>query len=194
MNAISPNLRPLSIVRVLTLVGIISAPATGQRQKQRASEANQTKIETGKNQPQISSADRFTPADGARTVHDKLLKVTWLLDANVGKSECKTIANADSGGMDWSTAWACIQQLNSGKGLLGHTNWQMPATAMVDSTCPAVGQQGNSFGENCTGSAYGSLYYGAWRRHFGETVAWQSGPTKGGLNCSTPVQFWPRLV
>ena len=147
----------------------------------------------GRVEPASAQQDhgRFTPADGGRTVHDKVLKVTWLLDANVGKSECKGVANVGSGGaMDWNTAWSCVEKLNQGKGLLGHKNWQMPATPKVDHTCGAEGNQGNSFAENCRESAYGSLYYLAWQRHFGETVALQVGPTIGGFSNLQPTLYW----
>lgn len=147
--------------------------------------------ETGKDQPQPRAAGRFTSADGGRTVHDNLLKVTWLRDANVGKDVCQNVPNVGAGGgMDWHTAWACVAQLNSGKGLLGHTNWQMPATPVKDGSCSAVGPQGNSFAENCRGSAYGTLYYVAWQRHFGETVALQTGPTRGGFTNLQPTLYW----
>lgn len=92
--------------------------------------------------------------------------------------------------MDWATAWSCIAQLNGGNGLLGHTNWQMPATPMVDRTCKAVGPQGNSFADNCSGSGLGSLFYEAFQRHFGETVAEQVGPTMGGFRNLQPTLYW----
>jgi len=139
----------------------------------------------------IIDGERFTPADGGRTVHDNLLKVTWFLDANVGKGACKNVPNVGAGGsMTWKTARACVAQLNSGTGLLGHTNWQMPATPVKDSSCSAVGPNGNSFGKNCRGSAYGSLYYVAWKRHFGDAVALQTGPTTGGFSNLQPTLYW----
>jgi hypothetical protein len=180
----------LAVVLVVTFIAAVIAPVAAQRERRPGSGRNRNRAEA-KNPMPGPTGDRFTLADGGRTVHDNLLKVTWLLDANVGKSECKNVPNVGAGGgMDWSTAWACLQQLNSGGGLLGHTTWQMPATPREDATCRARGQHGNSFGENCSGSAYGSLYYFAWKRHFGETVALEIGPTRNGFSNLQPTLYW----
>ncbi len=177
----------------LLMLGMLAAtaPAAAQRLGRRHPEGRQLQTEAEKDRSQSGDAERFTLADGGRTVHDTVLKVTWLLDANIGKSVCKNVANVGTGGgMAWKAAWECVAQLNSGKGLLGHTDWQLPATPATDSSCSAVGPQGNSFAQNCRGSAYGSLYYDAWKRHFGETVALQTGPTIGGFSNLQPTLYW----
>jgi hypothetical protein len=186
--------RPPSVLLLLVFVaGVLAAtPSLAQRQrrrefpKQKRRElSKQTDTKEPPPSPSPSSATRFTPADNGRTVHDAVLHVTWLLDANVGKSEC----HAGTGGMDWKTAWACVRQLND-QSFLGHSDWQLPATPTFDTTCSATGPQGNSFARNCTGSAYGSLYYLAWRRQFGDAVALQTGPTRGGFSNLQPTLYW----
>lgn len=177
----------------LLMVGMLgaAAPASAQRLGRRHHEGRQPQTEAEKDQSQAGGGEQFTSADGGRAVHDSRLKVTWLLDANVGQGACKNVPNVGAGGsMAWKTAWACVAQLNSGAGLLGHTDWQLPATPVQDSTCSAVGPQGNSFARNCRGSAYGSLYYVAWKRHFGETVALQTGPTIDGFSNLQPTLYW----
>ena len=160
-----------------------SAPAaSGQRERAKREK---------KSEPQVAQGDRFKSADGGRTLHDNLLHVTWLLDANVGKSECKNLVSpGGGGGMDWRTAFACVAQLDSGKGFLGHKNWQMPATPKHDRTCATSGPHQNSFGAHCSGSSYGSLFYLAWKRDLGETVALQSGPSAGGFTNLQPTLYW----
>jgi hypothetical protein len=188
VTTIRRSLRLLSLVALMNVLATPLVPAS-RAQLAREPEHRETKAERKTRPP--ADGIRFTSADGGRTVHDSLLKVTWLLDANVGKSECKKVQGVgDGGGMNWNTAWACIAQLNRGKGLLGHANWQMPATPKNDSGCGGKGGHLNSFGENCSGSAYGSLFYVAWRRHYGETVALETGSMKNGFRNLQPTLYW----
>jgi hypothetical protein len=182
-----------TIWTIFVLISCISTPIEKiNDSKTQLLQETQTKTpERDQSQTVDANGERFTSADRGRTVHDKLLKVTWFLDANVGKSACKNVPNVGAGGgMTWITAWACVAQLNSDTGLLGHTNWQMPATPMEDISCSAVGPHGNSFAKNCHGSAYGSLYYAAWKLHFGDAVALQTGPTIGGFSNLQPTLYW----
>jgi hypothetical protein len=181
------NHRLISALFILGALTATALPAFGQKPRKKQSGGGAEKPQP----PGVTLSDRFTPADGGRTVHDNLLNVTWLLDANVGARACKGVDSVgSSGGMNWKTAWACIAQLNSGKGLYGHTNWQMPATPKADTTCGASGPHGNSFGENCKNSSYGSLFYVAWARRYGETVALATGPAKGGFKDVQPTLYW----
>jgi hypothetical protein len=190
------SLRPLSTLLTLTLLlTTVASPVSAQGKKHRK-----------KDQPPPTSTDqsiikrvsgpspagaRFQISPDGKTAHDNLLHVTWLLDGNVGKRECSGVSQVGKGGgMDWNTAWNCIKHLNSGKGYLSHTNWQMPSTPNLDPTCKAIGADGNSFAEDCSRSAYGSLFYLAFARHFGETVARQLGPTIGGFNNLQPTLYW----
>lgn len=190
------SFRPLSFLPAITLLlTTIAFPVSAQRARLRQKDQKQStdtaRSNTKENSQHSSARGRFQISPDGKTAHDSLLHVTWLLDANVGKGECSGVPNVGkSGGMDWSTAWECIKHLNSGNGHLGHVNWQMPATPMVDPTCKASGPHGNSFAEDCSGSAYGSLFYLSFRRHFGETVARQSGPTIGGFSNLQPSLYW----
>lgn len=178
--------RLASVLLLLVMVSGVVAAASSAAQRPKRRESPKQRGTKGTQPPSQSAAgSRFTPADNGRTVHDNMLHVTWLLDANVGKTEC----GDGSGGMDWNAARACVQQLND-KVFLGHGDWQLPATPKVDQTCTRTGAQGNSFAKNCRGSAYGSLYYGAWKRQFGDAVAVQTGPTKGGFSNIQPTLYW----
>ncbi len=183
--------RSLRLLSLVALINVLATPLAPASRAQRAREPDRKQAKPYQKTPAATNADRFTSADGGRTVHDSLLKVTWLLDANVGKSECDKVPGVgDGGGMNWNTASACIAQLDSGKGLLGHTNWQMPATPKNDSGCGGSGGHQNSFGENCSASAYGSLFYVAWKRHYGETVALETGPMRDGFRNLQPTLYW----
>lgn len=187
VHRIRRNRRLLSTFVVASMFAVAMAPASGQRPKQSAAR----RLKSGTSTSVPLGGGRFTPADGGRTLHDNVLKVTWLLDANVGANECSHVDSVGAGGgMSWKTAWACIAKLNSGTGLLGHTNWQMPATPKSDTSCGAKGPHQNSFGENCRGSAYGSLFYGAWKRQYGQTVALETGATKDGFKNLQPTLYW----
>lgn len=179
----------LLLVSACLLSVVAATPASAQRKKRQKEAQTETKK---KEQSQPSgNANRFTSADGGKTVHDNVLLVTWLLDANLGKGECKNVPKVGSGGgMDWDTAKACIAHLNQGSGYLGHTNWQMPATPQSDSSCGAKGTHGNSFGKDCSDSAYGSLFYKAWQLHFGDTIAQQAGPVKDRFRNLQPTMYW----
>jgi hypothetical protein len=190
------SLRPLSALVILTLLLATVAPAvSAQGEKHRKKDQRPptgTDQANGKKVARPGSAgERFQISPDGKTAHDNLLHVTWLLDANVGKGQCSGVSQVGKGGgMDWNTAWNCIKHLNSGNGYLGHANWQMPSTPNVDPTCKATGADGNSFAEDCRGSAYGSLFYLAFQRHFGETVARQLGPTIGGFRNLQPSLYW----
>lgn len=99
-------------------------------------------------------------ADGL-TVYDTTLRVTWLANANLAATQKFGTSNINpDGSMNFSTALQWVEALNAmngGAGYLGHNNWTMPRTPVLDSTCRANGPNGD-FGFNCTHSAMGSLY------------------------------------
>jgi len=111
---------------------------------------------------QIAS-ERFAPSADGLTVHDNLLHVTWLADANFAASHKFGLPITGSGSMTYPTARKWLVALNGdnrGAGYLGHKNWTLPSTPTTDERCSvARGPHGNSFGFNCTNSAMGSLYY-----------------------------------
>src|SRR5580693_5313022 len=98
-------------------------------------------------------------ADGI-TVYDSANAVTWLANFNLpstnrfglpvcGSSaiDTKTCINA-SGSMSYQAAAAWVQAMNAAN-YLGHSNWQIPTSPLVDSNCSFIGPQNNSFGWNC---------------------------------------------
>lgn len=74
--------------------------------------------------------------------YDTDLDITWLRDVNL------------SGGMTWedSVAWA------AGYSFAGYTDWRLPITLQPDATC-SLQSDSKSYGDNCTGSEMGHLWY-----------------------------------
>lgn len=114
-----------------------------------------------------TAVDGTASGDDGQTVYDPNQGVYWLADGNLaGNAAVRAqlgVAGIDPNGtMDYRTALDWVIALNaydSGRGYLGHTNWQLPVTPSQDATCAvASGNDGNSFGPSCTGSALGSLY------------------------------------
>lgn len=112
----------------------------------------------------IALTQGLTPEDPGTIVYDSNQGLCWLANANLaGNPEAQarlgvTGINPD-GTMLYQTALSWVNALNAynnGQGYLGHNNWQLPTTPLVDTTCSEV-NQGN-FGVSCTGSAMGNLY------------------------------------
>jgi uncharacterized protein (TIGR03437 family) len=118
--------------------------------------------------PFEASAALALSADGL-TVYDTVNNITWLANANLpatnrftlpictgpGKQDC---VNA-SGSMRYGAAAAWVQAMNAAN-YLGHSNWQLPTTPLIDKTCGKTGPNGGSFGFGCTASALASMYNG----------------------------------
>jgi hypothetical protein len=113
--------------------------------------------------PSAAQSGRFTTSADGLTVHDNLLHVTWLADANYPATQKFGLPVKDGGAMTYQVArrWvAALNASNGGSGHLGHKNWTLPATPPTDETCSvARGPHGNSFGFTCMNSPLGSLYY-----------------------------------
>ncbi len=118
--------------------------------------------------PVQAAATLTLSADGI-TVYDSANNITWLANANLpaanrfGVPVCsgasidtKTCVNA-SGSMTFQAAKAWVAAMNAAN-YLGHSNWQLPTSPILDPTCSFVGPQNNSFGWGCMASAFGSLY------------------------------------
>jgi hypothetical protein len=101
-------------------------------------------------------ADLVPSADGL-TVYDSVRHVFWLANANLAATEQFSVSgiNAD-GSMSYATALAWVEAMNAAN-YLGHSNWTLPTTPLVDATCRATGPNGN-FGFGCSNSDMGSLY------------------------------------
>ena len=114
--------------------------------------------------------------DGLR-VYDSYLKVNWLADANLPRTEflpnhqpfdgtlgfptCdRTVLPpciSANGAMSYDTAALWVQSLNGlygGTGFLGHHTWTIPRVPLTDPDCTV-----KNWGYNCMDSALGSLYY-----------------------------------
>jgi hypothetical protein len=115
-------------------------------------------------------------ADGI-TVYDAVNTISWLADANLAASNrfglplCTTTSSTvpcvnpsgvnpsgvnPSGLMNWVGAAAWVAAMNA-VNYLGHSDWQLPTTPLVDKGCGAVGPQKDSFGANCSLNALGFL-------------------------------------
>ncbi|HRX69609.1 MAG: DUF1566 domain-containing protein [Candidatus Competibacteraceae bacterium] len=118
---------------------------------------------------------------GNGLIYDDVLDITWLADANLFKTQYdadNTVVNqiisavptiTDStgthnvvagdfftggGGMTWWGAMAWAEWLNFG----GYDDWRLPTTLQPDSSCEYQ-SGGVSYGDNCTGSEMGHMFY-----------------------------------
>jgi len=87
------------------------------------------------------------------TIYDTATQLSWLKNANTAASP-----------MTWDQAVAWAATLNIGNGFAGLKGWRLPATTQPDATCSYQATPGSSFplqgyGQNCTGSEMGYLYY-----------------------------------
>jgi uncharacterized protein (TIGR03437 family) len=109
-------------------------------------------------------------ADGT-TVYDTANNITWLADANLpataplGLPLCNGTGTGThlcmnaSGSMNYQAAVAWVAAMNAAN-YLGHSNWQLPTTPLVDQKCNKVGPNGGSFGYGCTAGALDTIYNG----------------------------------
>src|SRR4051812_20561528 len=77
--------------------------------------------------PNIAPGRFVRSADGL-TVHDALLHVTWLADANLPEKEKFGLPIKNAGSMTYQVArrWiAALNASNGGAGYLGHNNWTL---------------------------------------------------------------------
>ena len=105
---------------------------------------------------------------GGKLIYDSDLNITWLADGNLAESNTFGVAGVNSnGGMSWDAgvpqAW--IAAMNSVNYLgeylgvyLNDHDWRLPKAAQPDGSCSQQTNNG-SYGENCTGSEMGHLYY-----------------------------------
>ena len=123
----------------------------------------------------------LTPMDNGQIVYDANpnQQVYWLANANLAgdptiRTQMGVAGINPNGTMDFSTAQLWVHALNlanNGSGYLGHTNWQLPATPPIDSTCSVLsGNNGNSFAADCSGSALGNLFYDGLALNFPNSV------------------------
>lgn len=100
----------------------------------------------------LSGAAQATLIDrGGGLIYDNDLNITWLADANYAKT-----SGFDTNGlMNWADANAWAAGLVFG----GFSDWRLPTTLQPDASCSSKDGNGFSFGNNCTGSEMGHLFY-----------------------------------
>jgi hypothetical protein len=141
----------------------------------------------------------LTPVDNGQIVYDANQQVYWLANANLAadptiRATLGVTGINPNGTMTFTTALQWVKALNyanNGSGYLGHTNWQLPVTPPIDTTCSVLhGNDGNSFGANCTGSALGNLFYVGLTRIFPNSVVPVFTDTIGLLQNLQPSLYW----
>lgn len=112
----------------------------------------------------FGSAQAALSDSGGGTIHDDVLNINWLKDANLAATNTFGVAGIQVNGvMNWDTANRWIAAMNTAD-YLGHADWRLPATLQPDSSCDQLDfgsgyypPQGS--GNNCTGSEMGELFY-----------------------------------
>src|SRR5882672_7380240 len=80
------------------------------------------------------TSGRFAPSADGLTVHDNVLHVTWLADANYPAKQKFGLPIQQSGAMTYANVRKWLTALNA-SGYLGHKNWTLPATPVTDPDC-----------------------------------------------------------
>jgi uncharacterized protein (TIGR03437 family) len=150
------------------------------------------------------AADLILSQDGI-TVYDAVNKVNWLADANLavtnrfGLPLCAPTNNTSqicinaNGSMNYPSALAWVAAMNAAN-FLGHNNWLLPTTPLVDKTCGAVGPNGGSFAYSCTGSAMGWLYYSGLGLKAPNSAVPIPNNTVGPFSNFQPYLYWSQDV
>ncbi len=142
--------------------------------------------------------------NGGEVVFDINNQVYWLADANFAASaegqkiqqEMGITTILPNGAMDYPTAQAWVQALNQVQwngciGYLCHTDWQLPVTPLVDTTCGVLsGTYGGSFGPLCIGSALGSLYSIGLNQNYPDSVVPGFTNRIGKIHNLQPSLYW----
>lgn len=96
-----------------------------------------------------TQASLITRLNG-QALYDTESNLTWLVDA----SFAITSGYDADGRMNWENAVNWVNQLD----IDGVTGWRLPSSLQPDPNCQYTSYQG-SFGNNCTGSELGNLFY-----------------------------------
>lgn len=92
--------------------------------------------------------------------YDTDLDITWLANANLaasnnfGVTSGIILTGSAAGQMNWAASQNWLAGMNTAS-YLGYNDWRLPATLYPDTSCSGTG----SFGQNCTGSELGHLFY-----------------------------------
>lgn len=112
----------------------------------------------------FGSAQAALSDSGDGTIHDDVLNINWLKDANLAATNTFGVAGIQVNGvMNWDTANRWIAAMNTAD-YLGHADWRLPATLQPDPSCgnqldPGSPYPLQGYGFNCTGSEMGELFY-----------------------------------
>jgi uncharacterized protein (TIGR03437 family) len=133
------------------------------------------------------------------TVYDTVNNISWLANANLpaanrfGLPGCNAADVAPcvnaSGSMSYQAAAAWVTAMNAAN-YLGHSNWQLPTTPLLDNSCPVAGPNGGSFGFTCSSSAMGSLFYNALGLKAPNTAVPIPNNTTGPFSNFQPYIYW----
>ena len=135
-----------------------------------------------------SALARLLPSADGMTIHDSLLKVTWLANGNLAATQKFGISGINpSGSMDYQTALKWVAAMNAAR-YLGHSDWTLPTTPAVDKGCTS--HKNNDFGFGCTLSGMGSLYTTALGLHWPASVVAASKATVGPFKNLQPNLYW----
>ena len=147
--------------------------------------------------PPLQAATLLPTPDGI-TVYDTVNGIAWLADANPAATKRfgLPVCNASgtqpcvnpNGSMSYQAAAAWVQAMNAAN-YLGHTNWQLPTTPLIDSHCGKTGPNGASFGFGCTAGALDSLY-NALGLKSPNTAVPIPGNTAGPFSNLQPYLYW----
>lgn len=148
----------------------------------------------------LRAAATLVQSPDGLTVYDSVNNITWLANANLpagnrfglpvctgsgaGQQSCVN----PSGSMNYSTGAAWVAAMNAAN-YLGHNNWQLPTTPLLDSNCGRTGPGGNSFGFGCTAGALDTLYNGLGLKSPSTAVPLLSN-TVGPFHNLQPYLYW----
>lgn len=115
----------------------------------------------------LSSAVNASLIDmGNGLVYDDILDITWLQNANLAMTETFGVGGIGTdGGMDWYTAMAWVDAMNTfngGQGYLGYNSWRLPTVTPLNGV--SFNYEKNTNGATDRGfniSAPGTLYAGS---------------------------------
>lgn len=102
----------------------------------------------------LTSRAALIPTLGGQLLYDTDLNITWLANANLAASIYPESPVHSAGTMRYDLAQSWITNLNA-IDYLGYHDWRLPTTLQPDVTCQYL----SSYGNNCSGSEMGHLFY-----------------------------------
>jgi hypothetical protein len=154
--------------------------------------------------PLLQAASSLVPSSDGITVYDTVNNVTWLADFNLPASNrfgipvCAQtnvgvhVCINPSGSMNYGAAAAWVAAMNAAN-YLGHSNWQLPTTPLLDSSCGKTGPNGQSFGFGCTAGALDTIYNNVGLKPPNTAVPIPPGKT-GPFSNVQPYLYWSQSV